>query len=53
MGAGGMGEASVKHGRRFIGIERDPAIFEVASKRLWPMLDARSRVSIHRHNSGS
>ena len=37
-----MGEAALKHGRRFIGIERDQVIFERTSKRLRPYLDARS-----------
>jgi site-specific DNA-methyltransferase (adenine-specific) len=48
MGSAGMGEAALMHGRRFIGIERDPAIFEVASKRLLPLLDGRSKVLLDR-----
>lgn len=34
MGSGSTGEAALTHGRRFIGIERDPSIFETASGRL-------------------
>jgi DNA modification methylase len=34
MGSAPVGEAALKHGRHFIGIEKDPAIFAVAAKRL-------------------
>lgn len=36
MGSGSTGEASLLHGRRFIGFERDPAIFRSACERLRP-----------------
>ncbi len=34
MGSGSNGEAAFRRGRRFIGIERDPAIFQAAAARL-------------------
>ena len=34
MGSGSTGEAALLEGRRFIGIERDPALLEVARRRL-------------------
>jgi DNA modification methylase len=42
MGGAPVGEAALTHGRRFIGIERDPVNFEAASKRLRPLLDGPS-----------
>jgi len=34
MGSGTTGVAAIQNGRKFIGIERDPAYFEIASKRI-------------------
>lgn len=34
MGSGSTGEAALRTGRRFIGIEKDPGYFEIASRRL-------------------
>lgn len=34
MGSGSTGEAALTNGRKFIGIERDQAIFQIASSRL-------------------
>ena len=35
MGSGTTGVAAVKHGRKFIGIERDPTYFEIAQQRVY------------------
>lgn len=47
MGSGTTGVAAIQSGRRFIGIERDPDYFQVASKRIGevrgPVLDAVAR----------
>ena len=34
MGSGSTGEAAIKTGRKFIGIEQDPVYFEIANKRI-------------------
>jgi DNA modification methylase len=34
MGSGTTGVAAVAHGRRFIGIEKDPAYFDIAVRRI-------------------
>ena len=41
MGSGSTGVAAMKAGRKFIGIERDPAYFEIACKRIQEAYDQR------------
>jgi DNA modification methylase len=43
MGSGSTGEATLSHGRHFIGIEQDRQFYRASRKRLWPLMDARSR----------
>lgn len=43
MGSGSTGEAALAKGRRFIGIEKDKTIFQVAKARLLPLMNRRSR----------
>lgn len=48
MGSGSAGEAALRQGRHFIGIEKDPAIFRAAARRLSPLspdrlIDGRSK----------
>ena len=42
MGSGSTGVAALLHNRRFIGIERDPEYFAVASHRLREAAEGRS-----------
>ena len=52
MGSASFGEAALKNGRRFIGIERDPTIFRTAAARLFPVMDARSKDRLERSPNG-
>lgn len=44
MGSAPVGEAALAAGRRFVGIEQDPEIFQIAKTRLLPMMTPADRV---------